>query len=288
MMTIGDLINEYENDLNEAGISDARFDIIEILSSVLDTSPSNLMLKLDKEIDRDITDPLIERLKNNEPVCYILGKAYFFNEEYKVGKGVLIPRPDTEVLVEKAYEVIEKSGNRSPIIWDLCTGTGCVGISLGNLLLKNGIIPTIYLVEKSDEALEYTYINIDQSNCKDKIKIVKLDVLKDMDKISTEQPDFIVSNPPYITSADMKTLDSSVKDYEPEQALFGITDDGLLFYEKMASYAAENLSDGGAIIVEHGYDQADSVKGIFEKNGLEDAQSFKDYGGNMRVTLAYK
>ena len=288
MMTIGDLINEYEKELNEAGISDARFDIVEIISSVLDTSPSNLMLKLDKEIDRNITDPLIERLKSNEPVCYILGKAYFFNEEYKVGRGVLIPRPDTEVLVEKASEVILMSSNKTPVIWDLCTGTGCVGISLGNLLLKNGITPTIYLVEKSDEALEYTYINIDQSMCKDKIKIVKLDVLKDMDKISTEKPDFIVSNPPYITSADMKTLDSSVKDYEPDEALFGLTDDGLLFYEKMASYAAENLNCGGAIIVEHGYDQADSVRSIFEKNGLKDAQSFKDYGGNMRVTLAYK
>ena len=287
-MTIGDLINEYEKELNEAGISDARFDIVEIISSVLDTSPSNLMLKLDKEIDRNITDPLIERLKSNEPVCYILGKAYFFNEEYKVGRGVLIPRPDTEVLVEKASEVILMSSNKTPVIWDLCTGTGCVGISLGNLLLKNGITPTIYLVEKSDEALEYTYINIDQSMCKDKIKIVKLDVLKDMDKISTEKPDFIVSNPPYITSADMKTLDSSVKDYEPDEALFGLTDDGLLFYEKMASYAAENLNCGGAIIVEHGYDQADSVRSIFEKNGLKDAQSFKDYGGNMRVTLAYK
>ena len=288
MMTIGDLINEYEKELNEAGISDARFDIVEIISSVLDTSPSNLMLKLDKEIDRNITDPLIERLKSNEPVCYILGKAYFFNEEYKVGRGVLIPRPDTEVLVEKASEVILMSSNKTPVIWDLCTGTGCVGLSLGNLLLKNGITPTIYLVEKSDEALEYTYINIDQSMCKDKIKIVKLDVLKDMDKISTEKPDFIVSNPPYITSADMKTLDSSVKDYEPDEALFGLTDDGLLFYEKMASYAAENLNCGGAIIVEHGYDQADSVRSIFEKNGLKDAQSFKDYGGNMRVTLAYK
>lgn len=287
-MTIGNLINEYENELNEAGISDARFDIIEIISSVISVSPSNLMLKLDNEIDRSKVDPLIERLKLNEPVRYILGKAYFFKEEYKVGRGVLIPRPDTEVLVEKAYDVISSGSNKTPVIWDLCTGTGCVGISLSNYLLENGIESLTYLVDKSDEALEYTYNNLDQSKCRDRVVVVQKDILESMDGISELSPDYIVSNPPYITSADMRTLDISVKDYEPYEALYGHTDDGLLFYEKMAVYAARNLKDGGAIIVEHGYDQAQSVAKIFTDAGLKDAKSFMDYGGNMRVTLAFK
>ena len=285
-MTLGDLINIYDNELNEAGISDARFEILEIISYVLGKTPSSLRLYMDKEIDRSSIDPLIARLKNYEPWQYIIGKAYFFNEEYEVGPGVLIPRPDTEILIEKSFETVVSLGKTDPLIWDLCTGTGCVGISLGNYLKKEGYEPKVVLVDKFDEALSYTKKNLKCAIDKKAFEIVKADVLEGFDGIPGK-PDFIISNPPYINSEDMKTLDRFVKDNEPSTALFGVTDDGLLFYRKFAEYS-DVLSEGGALIVEHGYDQAESVRGIFEKEGLRYPQSFKDYGGNMRVTLAYK
>lgn len=285
-MTIGNLINEYENELNEAGISDARFEILEIIADVLNKTPSSLRLCMDKEIDRSSIDPLIRRLKNYEPWQYIVGKAYFFNEEYEVGKGVLIPRPDTELLVEKAFETVVSTGKTDPTIWDLCTGTGCVGISLGNYLKREGYDPKIVLVDKFDEALNYTFKNLSQAIDRKAFTIVKSDVLEGFGDIPGT-PDVIISNPPYINSDDMKTLDRFVKDNEPETALFGVSDDGLLFYRKFASCSGV-LNDGGSIIVEHGYDQAESVREIFEKEGLKFPQSFKDYGGNFRVTMAYK
>ena len=284
-MTIGDLIRTYEKELSEAGISDARFEITEIISDVLRCSPSELMLRMNDEIDRSLTDPLIIRLKENEPVPYILGKAYFYNEVYEVGKGVLIPRPDTEILVSKAVEVILSSGNRSPVIWDLCTGTGCVGISLGNALRKKGVTPRIFLVDKFEEALEYTRKNLEQASYRDSFEIVRADILQDIPV--QEKPDYIISNPPYINSKDMKELPLSVKDHEPLTALFGESDDGLTFYRRIA-ILAKDIRSGGAVIVEHGYDQAELVREIFFFAGLKDPSSFKDFGGNMRVTLAFR
>ena len=155
MRTIGDLISHYEELLTKAGIEDARFDIIELLSEYMGKSKMELRLLMDTEPDEELVakmDDAIRRMRDDEPVAYIIGKAYFYREEYKVGKGVLIPRPDTEVLVEKAYQVILDSGIRNPVIWDLCTGTGCIGISLSNELLNNGsvlVVVTLLLIHKT-------------------------------------------------------------------------------------------------------------------------------------------
>lgn len=290
MKTIGDLISQNETKLNEAGIIDARFDIIALLSEFTGMSSVQIKMSSDKLMPDEFEEKFNEacdRLGQNEPVAYITGKAYFYNEEYKVGPGVLIPRPDTEILVEKAIEVITNSKITNPVIWDLCTGSGCVGISLGNALIDNGITPKIYLVDLFDEALQYTRSNLDQSKCPDSITIVKLDVLKNLDKMPSEVADFIISNPPYITSKDMEELDLSVKDYEPHTALFGLKEDGLLFYEVFANKASQMLNSNGAIIVEHGYDQEKGVHDVFEKVGLVNIECVKDFGGNPRVTLAY-
>ena len=135
MKTIGNLVTQLEETLSKAGIEDARFDIMELLSEFMGKSKMELRLLMDSEVSEDITNKMNEaakRMMEDEPVAYIIGKAYFYREEYKVGRGVLIPRPDTEVLVEKAYQVILDSGIRNPVIWDLCTGSGCIGISLSN------------------------------------------------------------------------------------------------------------------------------------------------------------
>lgn len=290
MRTIGDLISHYEELLSKAGIEDARFDIIELLSEYTGKSKVEIRFLMNTKADENLVlkmDEAIKRMLEDEPVAYILGKAYFYREEYKVGKGVLIPRPDTEVLVEKAYQVILDSGIRNPVIWDLCTGSGCIGISLSNELLNNGFSSKTYLVDNFDEALFYTRENISQAMNPESIQIVKLDVLKDLSQMPGEKPDFILSNPPYITLKDMNELDKSVKDYEPHSALYGVTEDGLLFYEVLAKEASNLLPERGALIVEHGYDQEEQVKEIFNKNNLVRIECVYDFGGNPRVTIGY-
>lgn len=289
MKTIGDLISQNEKILDEAGIFDARFDISAILSDYLNCSLSELRMRFSEVASENLENKLVDatnRLILGEPVAYIIGKAYFYYEEYKVGKGVLIPRPDTEILVEKSIEVIKDSGITNPVIWDLCTGTGCVGISLTNALLKEGIKAKTYLVDLFDEALAYTKANLNQAKDISSIEIVKLDVLTELDKMP-QRPDFIVSNPPYINSVDMEELQKSVKDFEPSTALFGLRDDGLAFYEVFAKKARELLSNKGAILVEHGYDQEQGVLDIFKAEGLVNCTCIKDFGGNPRVTFAY-
>ena len=143
------------------------------------------------------------------------------------------------------------------------------------------------LVDNFDEALKYTRENLSQAIDPNSIEIVKLDVLNDLSKMPGGKPDFILSNPPYITLKDMQELDKSVKDYEPHSALYGVTEDGLLFYEVLAKEARDILPERGALIVEHGYDQEQQVKDIFDKNGLVRIECIYDFGGNPRVTIGY-
>lgn len=290
MKTIGNLVTQLEETLSKAGIEDARFDIMELLSEYMGKSKMELRLLMDSEAGEDITNKMNEaakRMMEDEPVAYIIGKAYFYREEYKVGRGVLIPRPDTEVLVEKAYQVILDSGIRNPVIWDLCTGSGCIGISLSNELMNNGFESKTYLVDNFDDALFYARENLSQCVNLSSVEIVKLDVLNELSKMPGGKPDFIISNPPYITLKDMGELDKSVRDYEPHSALYGVTEDGLLFYEVLAKEAIKLLPERGAILVEHGYDQEDKVKEIFEKNNLRRIECVYDFGGNPRVTIGY-
>lgn len=287
-MTIGDLISQSMNVLNGAGIEDARSDVIMLISEITGLSSSFIKVSKDHELNDDVCERItdaVKRFADGEPLAYVLGKAYFYYEEYKVGKGVLIPRPDTEILVEQAVNLIRESGITNPVIWDLCTGTGCVGISLGNALHKKGIEPVTYLVDYFDEALRYTKENLSQSICINVPQIVKLDVLHELDRMPGSRPDFIVSNPPYITSKDMDELDSSVKDYEPHTALYGLREDGLVFYEVLGKAASGMLNPKGAILVEHGYDQEESVRRVFEESGLENVRCVYDFGGNPRVTI---
>lgn len=287
MMTIGNLLLQLDKELNKAGISDARFDLLEIFSLVLNKSPSTLRLSRELEIDNEQEfkiRKLCKRYADGEPLAYITGRAFFWNEEYKTGPGVLIPRPDTEILVEQALNSIKC---KCPVIYDLCTGTGCVGISLYNSLKRQGKNPVMFLVDKYEDALKYARINLSQACNSSSIKILKEDILSE--ELSFDiRPDCIVSNPPYITAADMEQLDISVKDHEPHTALYGMREDGLLFYERLADLASEYLNPGGSILVEHGYDQADSVKALFEDRGLINVSAYKDYGGIVRVTSAEK
>ena len=256
---------------------------------------------LEEEFEGNALEEAVKRRACGEPLAYILGYRHFYKECYKVAPGVLIPRADTEIVVESAAKFLginkmetgdvlnvpEYGNDLTDIRFaDLCTGTGCIGISIANEIVRSGGRAEGVLVDISDTAIGISASNVESQALKpEDIKVIKHDVLGSCPKL--EKLDFIVSNPPYITNKEMDELDSVVKDHEPDLALRA-GDTGLDFYAPLLNIAKALLKDGGALIVEHGYEQGDAVRAIFEQGGLKNCMTIKDYGGNQRVTVGIK
>lgn len=279
--------------------------INELIEAGIDKEDARLEVSLFEEAAKDDKELMsfISRRITGEPMAYILGYRYFYRDRFKVAEGVLIPRSDTEILVETALWFagaldfptgdilkVPKSFNElsSLNIVDLCTGTGCIGISVYNELLSKGRNVRCVLTDISDTALSCAKANIEAlSKDKDNIRCFKEDVLGDQTKLPSASFDIVMSNPPYITSSDMKELSREVGEHEPHLALFG-GDDGMKFYPIIAKKAQAILKQGGALIVEHGYDQGEKVRNIFTEYGFNYVTTLKDYGGVDRVTFGVR
>lgn len=212
--------------------------------------------------------------KNGVPLQYITGTASFYGREFSVGDGVLIPRFDTEVLIDCAKELLKDK--ESPTIVDLCSGSGAIAITLQKEIPHS----TVYAVEFYDKAAEWLVENIDRLGSS--VIPVRCDVTKGIPKeLSDIRFDMIISNPPYIDGEAMKHLPADVR-REPHTALCGGAD-GLLFYRVITSLWPVALKDGGALVFEIGFDQRDAVSRIMEQNGFSDAVCKKDFAGNDRV-----
>ncbi len=219
----------------------------------------------------------LARRKNNEPVSYITGTREFMSLEFEVTSGVLIPRPDTEILVEKIIEIYK---DKKAKILDLCTGSGAISVSLAHYL-KNA---DVCAVDKYDICIDTARKNAEKNGVN--VKFITADILDDFD--IAEDFDCIVSNPPYIESEVLATLSPDVKDYEPAYALDGGSD-GLIFYRRITDFASGKLKCGGILAFEIGYNQGETVKEIIEKNGLfKDIKVIKDLAENDRVIIAEK
>ena len=277
--------------LTEAGIDreDARFDIGVLFSFFGD--------------DEETFGQAVKKRAAGVPVAYITGTQAFYKEEYKVTPDVLIPRADTELLVETVLRflgaldfpagdvnLVPEVSERltSPHILDLCTGTGCVGISILNSLLAKSIRAHAVLSDISAEALAVARENIEsQAADKSAVKAVRLDVLSGELPDDLGMFDVITANPPYINSDDMKTLDREVGEHEPHLALAG-GQDGLDFYLPICKLSQKCLRNGGILAVEHGYDQGEQVSQTLIAQGFNNVKVLKDFGGNDRVTFGIK
>ena len=277
-----------------------RSEIEHILREAGDCEPELDSRILTEELQGEALDEAVRRRASGEPLAYILGHRHFYREDYKVRPGVLIPRADSELLVEAALQYlgaldlpagdvlkISRSTKTSGTVRmaDLCTGTGCIGISLANELGRHGIRVIGILTDISDTALLTASENaLDCCSIPGTIEILRHNILEDE---LTGTYDIIVSNPPYITDSEMKELDGEVSEYEPALALEG-GPDGLKFYESIFVKAYKALEDGGAVMTEHGYLQGEAVRDLCAKAGFEDIITLKDYGGNDRVTAGFK
>ncbi|MBQ8541564.1 MAG: peptide chain release factor N(5)-glutamine methyltransferase [Clostridia bacterium] len=215
----------------------------------------------------------IEKRKKGMPIAYITGEKEFMGLSFYVNENTLIPRPDTETIVET---LIEENPFEKPHITDLCSGSGCIGISLAHYI-KNS---TVTMWDISPGAIEIAQKNILRHNLSGRVCALKGDVLKD----TYPKSDIIVSNPPYIADKIADTLE--VSRFEPSLALKG-GEDGLNFYRTMIPKAFDSLHDGGILAFEIGYDQGEAVKKLMEEY-FDNVKIKKDYADNDRMVYGYK
>ena len=241
-------------------------------------SRDNLVVHMDEEIDDnkflEYTN-IVKKIESGIPIQYITNKQDFMNISLYVDENVLIPQPDTEVLVENVIDEYKKCECK---ILDLCTGSGAIGISLAKNIEK----ANVYLSDISSNALKIADLNSKNNGVSKKVHILNSDLF---DQINEKEFDCIVSNPPYIKTAVIEELDNQVKN-EPHIALDG-GEDGLVFYRKIAQNAYKYIKNGGKLYLEIGYDQKNSVIDLLSENGkYVDIYSIKDYGNNDRVVIA--
>lgn len=254
---------------SDTPILDARI----LLASAMGKKDAAMIFDVPTKEELDLFESYIRKRENGVPVAYILGEKEFMGLSFRLNEDTLIPRPDTECLVEK---IIEKNTLSAPKILDLCTGSGCIGISLARFIPNS----ECDLTDISGGALIMAEENASLNGVSDRTKVFSLDVLEDDIK---KGYDIIVSNPPYIESAIVPTLD--VSRFEPRRALDGGAD-GLDFYTVIVKKAYDALESGGMLALEIGFDQGESVKNLCKD--FSRVELFKDYGGNDRVIIAIK
>ncbi len=253
----------------------ARFEAELLVMNVLGISRSELVLHGKSEVTADEHEKIIKfanRRKSGEPLQYILGECEFMSLQFSVSPGVLIPRADTETLVETVIENCEDSMK----VIDICSGSGCIGISIAHYV-KDILVD---MVDISDKAVETAKKNIAANGVGERVKVKKMDILNEY---PLEKYDIAVSNPPYIETEVIDTLQTEVKDYEPLIALDG-GNDGLIFYQRIIDTASNFLKNNGLLAFEIGYNQGESVKAMMSEN-FKNVELIKDLCGNDRVVI---
>ncbi len=255
------------------------FEAQQIVRQVFDVSYTEILLgksieASEKQLKK--IEEFVSKRKERYPLQYILGEWDFYKRRFLVGEGVLIPRADTEILVEEALNFLNSFKN--PRVLDLCSGSGCIAITLK--LEKDDAIVTA--VEKYPLAFKYLSENSKRFGAG--VELISGDALDD--NIVSGKFDLIISNPPYLTKEDMESLQAEVK-YEPEEALYG-KQDGLYFYREITKKYFDKLNSGGMLAYEIGAGQEDMVERILLDASLTDVCKIKDYNNIIRCVTAKK
>lgn len=284
-MTLFELWKEGSEELGQAGNPDAAEDAKQMLLAAFGLDTVHFLLNRMQELPEDEAvrsftgryREMVARRRGRCPLQQILGSQEFMGLEFYVNEHVLIPRQDTETLVEL---VLEEQRDIHKKVLDLCTGSGCIAVSLA---VKGGYLD-VTATDISGEALAVARKNVEAHGCADRICLCQGDLFR---ALKTPEPvfDVITSNPPYIPTAVIRTLEPEVRDHEPLLALDG-TEDGLLYYRRIASEAKRYLAEGGFLYLEIGHDQGEAAGDIFCTEGYRDVRVCKDLPGNDRVVCA--
>lgn len=277
------LFEQCRSSLEEKGIDSARFDTLCIFQDMLGERNPIFITDKNKDVPPELSDKIMElvsRRSEGYPLQYLLGEWEFYGYPFKVGEGVLIPRPDTETLIEQTLAVCSKMGNISPKIIDLCSGSGCIAVTLKKEIPE----AEVSAVEISDKAIEFLKRNAKLNNAD--ITVIQGDVLDERLQQNLLDFDIIVSNPPYLTKEEMNELQKEVT-FEPELALFG-GNDGLGFYSRITSMWKNSLKTGGYLLYEFGMGQHSAVSDILSENDFADIMLQMDAGGIIRTISGKK
>lgn len=281
----GDLYLYARKTLLESEGENAGFAARELLSLASGKTAESLIsdseLYASEEIETRLKDYLARSIAG-EPLAYILGQWSFCGLELTVTPEVLIPRDDTAAVTELAVEALRRMDDVPLRVLDLCTGSGCIGLAIAHQVEK----ARVTLADLSQDALKVAKKNVSDLKLTGRVKTFEADVMQPAPKF-LGQFDLIVSNPPYVTDAEILTLQPSVRYYEPRMALCG-GEDGLDFYRAILKNYTPALKDGGVICFEFGLGQETAVGELLRAAGYSDLEFRKDYGGIVRAVRAVK
>ena len=281
--TYSEMYIALRNRLRDAGIEAAALEARLIAATAAGKSTEKLLRDMryyaTDEVEKR-AEAMVRRRLAGEPVAYITGVWEFRGLPMEVSRDVLIPRVDTEVLAETAIKYLKDTGRLDARVLDLCSGTGCIGCAIAAELPRVRVV----LSDVSPEAMEISRRNVSRNGLDGRISFLPADVMK-LPPLMTGSFDLVVSNPPYIPTVEIMTLDPSVRDYEPVWALDG-GEDGLDFYRAILKNWALVIRQGGELMFEVGEDQAERVKDLMRMAGLREARSFPDTQNIQRVVAA--
>jgi len=286
--TIQKLLNWVTQYLTGKGIESPRLNAELLISHVVGLKRIELYTQFDRSVPPEQLDQLrnlVKRAGQNEPIAYLVSKTEFYSLEINVTPDCLIPRPETELLVERAIEFLRERHSRIQYVCDLCTGSGCIAVAIAKNFSDTRIIAT----DICDAALAVAAGNIKKHQLGERITLLCGDLFDPViSGLDVNEFDLIVSNPPYVSTGEYEKLDKNVKDYEPKKALFaGIN--GLDVYYPIIEKTGRFLKPDGALILEIGYAQGPAVKELLEKTGeFHNIKIEKDFHNNDRIVSASK
>jgi release factor glutamine methyltransferase len=286
--TIQKLLNWTTEYLTGKGIESPRLSAEMLLSQTVRLTRIELYTQFDRPVPPEQLDQLrdlVKRAGQNEPIAYLVGRTEFYSLQINVTPDCMVPRPETELLVERAIEFLRTRRSGTQFICDLCTGSGCIAVAIANNFSDARIIAT----DICDSALAVAAGNVKKHQLSDRINLLCGDLFDPViSGLDVNEFDLIVSNPPYVSTAESEKLDKNVKDYEPKKALFAGVH-GLDVYSRIIEKAGQFLKPDGAIMLEIGYAQGPAVKELLEQAGdFSEIKIEKDFHNNDRIISAKK
>jgi len=278
MLTVLDALNKSTEYLEKKVIESPRTNAEILLAHILKCKRLQLYLSFDrplKDDEKNLYRELLQRRANHEPVQYITGIVEFYGLEFHVDKSVLIPRPETEILVET---IIKNTNPDEKInILDIGTGSGNIAVTLAKHLPNSKVTA----IDKSKDALKIAIKNSELNNVNEQIDFIEYDILNNQ-KFFANDFNLIVSNPPYVSEEEYNNLEPELNEYEPSIALTDFSD-GFIFYKSISKQAENLLTANGKLYFELGAGQSKNVKEIMEQNNFSNIQIIKDYQNHDRV-----
>ena len=283
MALVQEIISKATIELKNKNIQSARLDAEILLSAVLKAQRLDLVLKENQNVDFEeerLFNQLLDQRKNNEPIAYIIKNKSFWNEDYYIARGALIPRPETEILIEMISKKINNRKKNLNIL-DIGCGSGCLLISL----LKEFSNSRGVGLDISKQALEICKKNISKYNLHHRTRLMH----GDMNKVKiVNKFDIIVSNPPYLKNSEYQKLSKDIKQYEPKIALVANQEDGVFFYREIIKKFSSTLKVGGLLALEIGDKQWNEIKKELVNNSFKIIDRYKLINDEIRCVLALK